>query len=647
LNPCTLRPAARWSRWLVALVILSVPLPARGQGADSTAAAPPQLRPGLVSDAGPKSLPSAQDIADIGFENVSTDTLGGLPRVGFENRRFRHTADALGEIQREIPGRFIGVERRLGLTAASITVDRNAAHPFRVRYPSDPDFVPGPRGRQLDPTSHSVDLLFRPLLSYELGRIIKPVQVRWQLEPLVRYNPWPGARANASVVIPIYTDFNFDPLHPDVDNFRPGMLSLDQFAWIRKVALVSGSAGLFGDNRYGGSIGAARPILDGNVVADAQVDLTGFVAFEDNGLTYSSMSNWSSYLGATWYFPVMDIAIRARYAEFLYGDRGVYGEFKRSFGDFDYSLFLIHSASRTFEGVRVSLPIPPMTRPTKWPVRTLPVATFPISYRTDADPIGISVAGVASREEFLQQTAPPSLEANRFRFDRRLGVEPPEKPQRPLDWVNNSGVSGFTNTPWANTLTDRTVSVDLTQMPKKWAYDHRGIAVNNNYSLSIGLLPRVEANIRFTRIPGVVGFVLDPDNVITTDTDHMASGRLALLTPKGWRPGVAIGAEDLNGTRRFHDSYVVAGLEKQIKDVQTRFSLGYATHVFRAPRYVLDRGFGAVEVSPWRVVAAQAEYDSEKWNVGIGLALPYGLRFRAAALNLETLSVGAGWTHGL
>jgi len=624
------------------------------QATDSTSstapAAPPptaKVRGGERSEPVSILAPSAQDIADIGFENVSTDTLGGLPRIGYENRRFRHTADALGEIQRKLPGRFVGVERRLGLTAASITVDRTAAHPFRVRYPSDKDFVAGPHGEQLDRTSHSVDLLLRPLFSYELGRIIKPIQVRFQVEPLVRYNPWPGARANASVVIPVYTDFNFDALHPDVEDFRPGMLSLDQFAWIPKIALVSGSAGLFGDNRYGASVGVARPLADGNVVADAQVDLTGFVAFEDNGLTYSDLSSWSSYLGGVWYVPVMDIAIRARYGHFLYGDHGFYGEFKRSFGDFDYSLFMIRSADRTLEGVRVSLPIPPMTRPTKWPVRTLPVATFPISYRTDATPLGISVGGVASREEFLQQLAPASLEANRFRYDRRLGVVPPVVAVKPLDWVNNSGVTGFINTPWANTLTDRTVSVDYTHMPKKWAYDHRGEAVNDNYSLAIGLLPRVEANIRFTRVPGVVGFIPDPDNLITTDTDHMAGGRLALLTPKGWRPGVAIGAEDVNGTRRFHDSYIVAGVEQEIKDVQTRFSLGYATRVFRAPRYVLDRGFGAVEVSPWRVVAAQAEYDSEKWNVGIGLALPYGLRFRAAALNLETLSVGAGWTHGL
>jgi hypothetical protein len=107
--------------------------------------------------------------------------------------------------------------------------------------------------------------------------------------------------------------------------------------------------------------------------------------------------------------------------------------------------------------------------------------------------------------------------------------------------------------------------------------------------------------------------------------------------------------DDVEGTRRFHSSYAVAGLPFAILHVQNRLSLGYAFDVFTAARHVLDGGFGAFEVSPWRVVAARIEYDTEKWNTGIGVALRYGIRLRAAALNqdLETWSVAAGWYHEL
>jgi hypothetical protein len=211
-------------------------------------------------------------------------------------------------------------------------------------------------------------------------------------------------------------------------------------------------------------------------------------------------------------------------------------------------------------------------------------------------------------------------------------------------------MSGFVFTPWAGVLPERTISVDYTDVPLKWAYSGRGTFANQAYSLTIGLLPRVETSLRFTRLPGAAGALgVDPgeDNLITTDTDHMASGRLVLLTPTTRRPGLAIGAEDISGTRRFHSTYAVVGMPVKIKLMQSRFSLGYAPHVFTAARHVLDGGFGALEVSPWRVVAARVEYDSEKWNVGAGVVLPLGLRLRVTALNLETLSAGAGWTHKL
>src|SRR5439155_1476861 len=181
------------------------------------------------------------------------------------------------------------------------------------------------------------------VIGYELGRITAPIQFRVQFETLARYNPWPGALATASVLVPLYDSFDFSALHPDVEDFRPGTIKLDQFAWIPKVALASASAGLFGDNRYGGSIGLARPLDEGRVLLDAQADVTGFVAFESSGLSYSGMHQFSSFGGVTWNLPWFDSALRLRAGQFLYGDRGVHAEFRRSFGDFDYALFYIHS----------------------------------------------------------------------------------------------------------------------------------------------------------------------------------------------------------------------------------------------------------------------------------------------------------------
>src|SRR5262249_13892562 len=104
------------------------------------------------------------------------------------------------------------------------------------------------------------------------------------------------------------------------------------------------------------------------------------------------------------------------------------------------------------------------------------------------------------------------------------------------------------------------------------------------------------------------------------------------------------GAEDVDGTRRFHSTYAVAGARARAGRWQGRATIGDAFHLLTAQRRTLDGVFGAVEVSPARWAAAQLEYDTEKGNAGMGLALPFGLRLRAALLHMQSLSLGAGWS---
>ncbi len=585
----------------------------------------------------------------LGFENVTLDASTQPPSLAYENRRYRHSADALGWIMRGGDS-FIAYERRLGMVAASIerTGAIGAGAPFRVRYPSDGDFH-APRGHVQEPTSHSIDLTVGPLVAYDLGRVTEPVQFQFQTEATLRWNPWTGSRFIGSVVFPIYNDFVFNPLHPDLDNVRPGLVTLEQYAWVPRVGLASASGGVFADNRYGVSLGIARPLMQGAVLLDAQTDLTGFVAFNTGGLGYSPLRNWSSYGAVTWRPAWMDAQLRARYAQYLYGDHGADLEFKRSFGDLDLAFSVLRSNNLTIEGVRISFPIPPLTRPTQRPIRLLPVEHFPLSYRTDATPVGQSVVGTASREDFLRQLSAPALAANSYRYERAQGRKRQLPPPQPAPWINHSGMTGFIITPWAGVQPSGEVEVGFTNIPKKWSYaPRRGVFHNEIYYVSMGLLPRLEVGLRITRTPGFNPFAdVDPESRLTTDTDHMASFRISVLEPRDRRPGLALGVDDIEGTRRYHSAYLVSGVPFSIFRVQNRFSLGYASHVFTAYRHVLDGGFGAIEVSPWRAVAARIEYDTEKVNVGLGLDLGYGLRIRAAALNMESLSVGVGWHHKL
>jgi len=621
-----------------------------------------------------------QHLVRLGFENVAVGGTQAELRVAYENRRWRHSAEALGRVEAALGTSVTGFEERLGLTAAAVrretepgpdrveldvppdapsvafgalrVLESPEVSRFRVLYPCDPGFPHGPATPVARPTWHSLDVVVGVLFDYELGRIFDPVLYRLQIQPMLRYTPWPGALARAALVIPLRDDFEPDVFHPDVDQVRPGPLALEQFLWLPYAGLLSLDGGYFGDNRYGASAGLARPLAGGRLLLDAQADVTGFLAFGPEGTEYSDPSHWTGFGAVSWR-PGLDVTVRGRAARFLYGDRGVELEVRRAMGDVDIALFGLRAAGENVVGIRLVLPVPPAVRSGGRAVRLQPVERFAIDYRSRSSLVGFDVTGVASRQDYLRQLDEASLEANLGRFAQAKGLPFPDparrRPvERPVpDLINLSGMTGFMNTPWAGVLSDRRIEAGYSRIPRKWAYDHRGQHDNEVFYATMGFLPRVEVSARVTRIPGYKSFQdIVPESELT-DTDYMASGRLRLLEPRPGRPGLALGIEDAKGTRRFHSTYAVTGLPYRIGQVQGRLSMGYAFDVLEAGRRTLLGTFGAVELSPWRMLAAQLEYDTEKWNLGVAVPAPYGIRLRAALLNMESLSIGVGLGHSL
>jgi exopolysaccharide biosynthesis protein YbjH len=605
-----------------------------------------------------------QALAGLGLQNVAADST----RVAFENRRWRHPMDALGHVARLGPLPSWVVFRRQGLDAAAVAlttervpgalevrdlgqgaalssalldttggVTRTA---IAVRYPSDPDWPGAPPGRAR-PTWRSVDLAIGPSFSYELGRVFQPFLYRLDAQATLLWNPWPGGLARAGIIVHGHDDFDFDPEHPDRDKLRPEPLAFDQFAWVPGVALVSGSGGVFGDNRWGFSLGAARPLLGGRVLLDAQADETGFIAFVEGGL-FSSPTRFSGFAGATWHVG-QDVSVRVRAEKFVLGDRGVELAVDRAVRDMTVGVFAQRAGGERILGARVTLPVPPFTRPTGAALRVLPVENWSVDYHSRSDGTGVELSGVPSREDFLARLDPGALEANVRRFQKARGDRLEPLPATPPALVSFVGTTGFVNTPWAGVMTDQGAEAGYSHVPKRWAYDQRGVNDNEIAYVALGLLPRVEVDARITMFPGLKTFGSIVPESRLTDTDYMASGRVSLIDPQNGRPGLAAGVDDVQGTRRFHSSYLVSGLPVRILQVQGRFSLGYAFRIFKATRYTLDGVFGAAEISPLRYVAGQVEYDSEKWNVALAVPTPFGLRLRAALLNLRTPSVGVGW----
>ena len=629
-------PCPGHSRPLILLAWLALVATASRAGADPSL--PERRTVGAIEHA----------LLDAGFENVTVLPGGGI-QIAYENRRFRRSIDALA-IARVAAGEPVFVaERRLGLTAAAIEPpEPGKPGTFRVLYPSDAEFPSMPGGSMRAPTFAHATLDIGAIVDYRVGRIFDPLQIRAELEPRLVLNPWSGCRVRLGVLLPLRQDFPESDVEPDLDRVRPGRASVDQFAWIPGLSLVSFSGGFFGDNRWGFSAGAARPFHGGDWLLDVQADRTGFLAFANTGTLYSPLDRTSGFAGLTWRPPVADVAVRVRGGQFLYGDRGVDFEVRRTFQDIDLAYFVQRTGGIDLFGIRLDLPVPPMTRSTGSWLKVQPAPRFAIDFRDQDVTSGLFVEGVASREEFLRQLSRTSLADGADRYQAGLGQGPAEgsRAQQAIanNWVSFTGNTGFINTPWAGVISDRTLEAGYASIPKAWAYDHRGTNENQLFSTTLGFLPRVETSLRWSRIRGYHSFQeIVPDSRLV-DIDRMASARLALLSPRGAMPGLAVGIDDARGQRRFHSSYAVTGMPFSLAGVQGRVAAGYGFRIFKAERYVLNGGFGAAELAPLRWLRAQLEYDSEKWNAGLGLSPWAGLRLRAALLHMESVSLGAGWS---
>jgi len=586
-------------------------------------------------------------LIEAGFENVTVQTGPGI-QVAYENRRYRRSVEALARARTAAEAPIVAGERRLGMIVAALeSPEEGSSGSFRIRYPSDSDFPRAPSGRLRSATFARADLDLGALVDYRLGNIYNPLQIRTQLELRLLLNPWPGARTRLGVAIPLSSDLPSNDLTEELNGVRWSQASLDQFGWIPGFALVSGSGGYFGDSRWGVSAGVARPLHGGDWLLDAQVDRTGLLVFADQGTYYSALDRTSGFAGVTYRPPVADVAIKARGGQFLHGDQGAELELRRSFDDVDVAYFLQRTDGLNFYGLRLSVPIPPMKRASGNTLRVQPAPRFGLEFRDQDVTFGTFVSGVASREDYLRQLNRTSLEDGRDRYEATLGRPGPDAAARRGDWVSFTGMTGFIHTPWAGVLADRGIELGYGLVPRQWAYDHRGTSENQVYYTTLGFLPRVETALRWTRMPGYHSFEeIAPDSRIV-DVDRMASARVALLLPAPGRPGLSLGVEDIQGQGRFHSAYAVAGLPFALVGWECRVTAGYGFRAFTAARYVLDGAFAAAETAPWHWLRAQMEYDSEKWNAGVGVSPIAGLRVRAALLNLESPSVGVGWSHRL
>jgi hypothetical protein len=140
-------------------------------------------------------------------------------------------------------------------------------------------------------------------------------------------------------------------------------------------------------------------------------------------------------------------------------------------------------------------------------------------------------------------------------------------------------------------------------------------------SLLVGFHSRVELGARLTGVPSVK--VRDSTYQFTYYIDRIINTKVILLKEKKWVPQLAVGFQDLVGTRLFNSTYIALSKEFKWKDsLMLQMTLGYGT---KLTNYILGPAtnhrfiglFGGVQWHCTRWGALQAEQDGRDINYGI------------------------------
>ena len=206
------------------------------------------------------------------------------------------------------------------------------------------------------------------------------------------------------------------------------------------------------------------------------------------------------------------------------------------------------------------------------------------------------------------------------------------------------GMTGLITTPTAQVLPSGALRLGVGYYPKDWGYHARGLSDNYHYFLTFGFVSRVEVSIRASYFPDDQ---LDDVTGEKGTVDRGGNVRALLLTEGRALPAVAVGIDDIRGTRRFHALYAVGTKSFVIKPKILRLTVsgGYAPDWLDAKDHVLYGGFGGAEVGLGDFATWAIDYDTEKWNTSFRLYAFRRVTAYLALLNFEGSAGGVSWTH--
>ena len=161
-------------------------------------------------------------------------------------------------------------------------------------------------------------------------------------------------------------------------------------------------------------------------------------------------------------------------------------------------------------------------------------------------------------------------------------------------------------------------------------------------NFNIGFLSRFDLGVRLAIFPGGSG----DTEIFDAAFDRLISGKLLLFKEKKIFPQIAIGMQDIVGTRYHNSTYLVASKNIKIKkSFNFLLNLGYGTKLNDlilgdAGNHHFIGFFGGTEIGFKKCIYLMAEYDARDINAGLKIDVKDWLKVNFSLLKMKIPSAG-------
>ena len=202
-----------------------------------------------------------------------------------------------------------------------------------------------------------VDILVYPQLYFKNVIITQVYQVCFELNPYVEVSLWKGARLTAQMIFPVYNDGYYH----EMENIRPGYLTLEQTVRLPYNIWMRGVVGVFDTRTYGGEISFFHPFKDERFSVEGKVGLVGEGYFDDmNSFIYNGKKDWYWSVGGNFYWPRFNTQFKLRAEQYLLKEKGVRFDMIRHFRYCSIGFYALKARHvKSNGGFRLIVALPP------------------------------------------------------------------------------------------------------------------------------------------------------------------------------------------------------------------------------------------------------------------------------------------------